>query len=48
MKKIDQDTVQALYLLTPGKSRTDIKTARRLVLGSHAFREFSNKERRSI
>ncbi|KAI1829420.1 hypothetical protein DTO006G1_9636 [Penicillium roqueforti] len=48
MKKIDQDTVQALHLLAPGKSRTDAKTARGLVLGGHAFGEFSDEERRSI
>lgn len=48
MKKIDQDTVEALQLLAPGKSRTDTKTARGLVLGGQAFGEFSDEERRSI
>lgn len=48
MKKIDQDTVEALQLLAPGKSRTDAKTARGLVLGGHAFGEFSDEERRGI
>ncbi|KAJ5142480.1 uncharacterized protein N7515_001267 [Penicillium bovifimosum] len=48
MKKIDQDTVEALQLLAPGKSRTDKKTARGLVLGGQAFGEFGDEERRSI
>jgi hypothetical protein len=48
MKKIDQDTVEALQLLAPGKSRTDAKIACGLVLGGHAFGEFSDEERRGI
>jgi hypothetical protein len=48
MKKIDQDTVEALQLLAPGKSRTDTRTARGLVLGGQAFGEFSDEERRTI
>jgi hypothetical protein len=48
MKKIDQDTVHALQLLAPGKSRTDEKTACGLVLSGHLFAEFSADERNAI
>jgi hypothetical protein len=48
MKKIDPDTVDALQLLAPGKSRIDTKTARGLVLGGQAFAEFSDEERKVI
>lgn len=48
MKKIDRDTIDALQLLAPGKSRTDGKTACGLVLSGQAFAEFSDEERRII
>jgi hypothetical protein len=48
MKKIDQDTVELLQLLAPGKSRMDAKTSCGLVLGGHAFGEFNDEERQSI
>ncbi|RHZ60740.1 DUF3723 domain-containing protein [Aspergillus thermomutatus] len=48
MKKIDPDTVDALQLLAPGKSRIDTKMARGLVLGGQAFADFSDEERRVI
>lgn len=48
MKRIDPDTVDALQLLAPGKSRTDAKLACGLVLGGQAFAEFSDEERRAI
>ncbi|CEO59622.1 hypothetical protein PMG11_04291 [Penicillium brasilianum] len=48
MKKIDQDTVETLQLLAPGKSRADAKTACGLVLGGHAFGKFDDDERRNI
>ncbi|KAB8227896.1 uncharacterized protein BDW43DRAFT_292769 [Aspergillus alliaceus] len=48
MKKIDQDTVDNLQLLAPGKSRADKSTACGLVLSGRAFSDFSEAERRSI
>lgn len=48
MKKIDQDTVERLQLLAPGKCRSDAKTACGLVLSGQAFPEFSEEERRII
>jgi hypothetical protein len=48
MEKIDSDTVDALQLLAPGKSRTDAKTARGRILGGQAFAEFSDEERSVI
>ncbi|GFF50438.1 hypothetical protein IFM46972_09044 [Aspergillus udagawae] len=48
MKRIDPDTVDALQLLAPGKSRIDSKMARGLVLSGQAFAEFSEEERRVI
>ncbi|KAA8652086.1 DUF3723 domain-containing protein [Aspergillus tanneri] len=48
MKKIDSDTVNALQLMAPGKSRTDAKKAGGLILGGQAFAEFSEEERRII
>lgn len=48
MKKIDLDTVDALQLLAPGKSRTDAKTACGLILSGQAFAEFRDEERRII
>ncbi|KAH1396374.1 hypothetical protein KXW47_005422, partial [Aspergillus fumigatus] len=48
MKRIDPDTVDALHLLAPGKSRIDTKMACWLVLGGQAFAEFSDEERRVI
>ncbi|RDH30832.1 hypothetical protein BDQ94DRAFT_180863 [Aspergillus welwitschiae] len=48
MKKIDLDTVDALQLLAPGRSRTDAKLACGLVLSGQAFAEFSEEERRII
>ncbi|KAF7164507.1 hypothetical protein CNMCM6106_001025 [Aspergillus hiratsukae] len=48
MKRIDPDTVDALQLLAPGKSRIDTKMACGLVLGGQAFAEFSDEERRVI
>ncbi|KAL2812033.1 hypothetical protein BDW59DRAFT_155380 [Aspergillus cavernicola] len=48
MKKIDLDTVDALQLLAPGKSRNDAKTARGRILGGQAFAKFSDEERRTI
>ncbi|KAL3439931.1 hypothetical protein BJX65DRAFT_291353 [Aspergillus insuetus] len=48
MEKIDSDTVVALQLLAPGKSRTDAKTARGRILGGQAFAEFSDEERSVI
>lgn len=48
MTKIDPDTVDALQLLAPGKSRNDAKTARGRILGGQAFAEFSDEERRTI
>lgn len=48
IKRIDPDTVDALQLLAPGKSRIDTKIACGLVLGGQAFAEFSDEERRVI
>ncbi|KAE8410244.1 hypothetical protein BDV36DRAFT_302927 [Aspergillus pseudocaelatus] len=48
MKKIDQDTVDNLQLLAPGKSRADKSTACGLVLSGRAFSNFSETERKSI
>ncbi|KOC13279.1 hypothetical protein AFLA70_368g000561 [Aspergillus flavus AF70] len=48
MKKIDQDTVDNLQLLAPGKSRADKSTACGLVLSGRAFSDFSETERKSI
>ncbi|RAK94832.1 uncharacterized protein BO80DRAFT_420270 [Aspergillus ibericus CBS 121593] len=48
MKKIDLDTVDALQLLAPGKSRADAKKACGLILSGQAFAEFSEEERRII
>jgi hypothetical protein len=48
MKKIDQDTVDNLQLLAPGKSRADKSTACGFVLSGRAFSDFSEAERRSI
>ncbi|PYH60299.1 uncharacterized protein BO96DRAFT_497933 [Aspergillus niger CBS 101883] len=48
MKKIDTDTVDALQLLAPKKSRTDAKKACGLILSGQAFTEFSEEERRII
>jgi hypothetical protein len=48
MKKIDQDTVDNLQLLAPGKSRADKSIACGLVLSGRAFSDFSEAERRSI
>jgi len=48
MKKIDLDTVDALQLLAPRKSRYDAKTARGLILSGQVFAEFSDEERRTI
>ncbi|KAL4755928.1 DUF3723 domain-containing protein [Aspergillus foveolatus] len=48
MKKIDLDTVETLQLLAPGRSRTDAKTARGLILGGQAFATFNDGERRAI
>ncbi|OQE71137.1 hypothetical protein PENNAL_c0111G05900 [Penicillium nalgiovense] len=48
LKKIDQNTVEFLQLLAPGKSRTDGKTARGMILSGQAFAEFSDEERRII
>ncbi|GAA87890.1 hypothetical protein AKAW_06004 [Aspergillus luchuensis IFO 4308] len=45
MKKIDLDTVDALQLLAPGKSRTDAKSACGLILSGQAFAQFSEEER---
>lgn len=48
MKRVDQDTVDALQLLAPGKSRTDGKKACGLILSGQAFAGFSDEERRII
>ncbi|KAG2016787.1 hypothetical protein GB937_005988 [Aspergillus fischeri] len=48
MKRIDPDTVDALQLLAPGKSRINTTMARGLVLGGQAFAEFTDEERRVI
>lgn len=48
MKKIDQNTVEFLQLLAPGKSRTDGKSACGMVLSGQAFAEFGDEERRMI
>lgn len=48
MKKIEQDTVECLQLLAPGKCRSDAKTACGLVLSGQAFAEFNEDERRII
>ena len=45
---MDSDTVEALQLLAPGKSRTNAKTACGPVLSGHAFAEFSDDERQAI
>lgn len=48
MKRIDLDTVDALQLLAPGKSRNDAKTACGLILSGQAFTELSDEERRTM
>ncbi|KAJ5982692.1 hypothetical protein N7451_012792 [Penicillium sp. IBT 35674x] len=48
MEKIDQDTVERLQLLAPGKCYSDAKAACGLVLSGQAFAEFSDEERRII
>ncbi|KAJ5318586.1 hypothetical protein N7476_005006 [Penicillium atrosanguineum] len=48
MKKINQDTVESLQLLAPGKCRKDAKTACGLVLSGQAFARFSDEERKII
>lgn len=48
MKRIDQNTVEFLQLLAPGKSRTDGRIACGMVLSGQAFAEFSDEERRII
>ncbi|KAJ5588730.1 hypothetical protein N7537_011408 [Penicillium hordei] len=48
LKKIDQNTVNPLQLLAPGKSRTDGRTACGMILSGQAFAEFSDEERRII
>ncbi|KAJ6018563.1 hypothetical protein N7522_002027 [Penicillium canescens] len=48
LKRIDQNTVELLQLLAPGKSRTDGQTACGMILSGQAFAEFSDEERRII
>ncbi|KAJ5443130.1 hypothetical protein N7445_004243 [Penicillium cf. griseofulvum] len=48
LKRIDQNTVEFLQLLAPGKSRTDGTTACGMILSGQAFAEFSDEERRII
>jgi hypothetical protein len=48
MKRIDPDTVDALQLLAPAKSRIDTQMACGLVLSGQAFAGFSDEEQRVI